>query len=105
MTLSDTHECIIFTARAHALQVTGVITDKAGKARWVVQGTWDEKLEGAKVLQTIENKGKTVYETGPTKLLWQRRPITYVCGRLSARHQGCRRSQNNLHMRCSIMYY
>ena len=56
-----------------------MITDKAGKARWVVQGTWDEKLEGAKVLQTIENKGKTVYETGPTKLLWQRRPITYVC--------------------------
>jgi hypothetical protein len=54
------------------LQVTGVITDAGGKARWVLQGSWDEKIEGAKVLNTIEQKGKTVYETGPTKVLWQR---------------------------------
>ena len=53
-----------------------MITDKAGKARWVVQGMWDERLEGAKVLKTVEQKGKTVYETGPTKILWQRRYIT-----------------------------
>ena len=59
-------------------KVTGVITDAKGQARWVVQGMWDERMEAAKVLQTIEKKGKVVYETGPTKVLWQRRAITYV---------------------------
>jgi len=55
-------------------KVTGVVTDSTGAARWVLQGTWDDKIEGAKVLNTIETgKGKTVYETGATKILWQRR--------------------------------
>ena len=54
-------------------QLTGVVSDKSGKARYVIQGTWDEKLEGAKVLKTEEQKGKTVYETGPTTLLWKRK--------------------------------
>lgn len=57
-------------------QVTGVVTDKAGKARHVLQGTWDERIEGAKVLNTVEQRGKTVYETGPTKVMWQRQHIT-----------------------------
>ncbi len=54
--------------------MTGVVTDSSGEARYVMQGTWDDRIEGAKVLNTIEtSKGKTVYETGPTKMLWQRR--------------------------------
>jgi len=63
-----------YFSRETPRKVTGVITDASGAARWVLQGTWDDKLEGAKVLNTIEtNKGKTVYETGETKVLWQRR--------------------------------
>jgi len=56
------------------IQVTGVIQDSAGHVRYVLSGTWDEKLEGAPVLNTIESsKGKVMYETGETKVLWQRR--------------------------------
>ena len=51
-----------------------MITDAAGKARWIVQGTWDEKMEGAKVLKTVESsKGKVIYETGEPIVMWQRR--------------------------------
>jgi len=56
------------------VQVTGVIQDSAGHVRYVLSGTWDDKLEGAPVLNTIESsKGKVMYETGETKVLWQRR--------------------------------
>ena len=56
------------------MQVTGIITDSSGVARWVLQGTWDDKIEGAKVINTVEtNKGKVVYETGPQRVMWQRR--------------------------------
>jgi len=55
-------------------QVTGVIQDSAGQVQYVLSGTWDDKLEGAPVLNTIESsKGKVMYETGETKVLWQRR--------------------------------
>lgn len=54
-------------------KVAGIITDSASKARWVVQGTWDDKLEGSPVLKSDESKGKLVYETGDKQLLWQRR--------------------------------
>ena len=41
--------------------------------KWVIQGTWDEMIEGSKVLSVSENsRGKTVYETGPTVLMWKR---------------------------------
>ena len=57
-----------------SVQVTGVIQDSAGNVRYVLSGTWDDKIEGAPVLNTIESsKGKVMYETGETKVLWQRR--------------------------------
>lgn len=56
-----------------------MITDSTGKARYVLSGTWDDKLEGARVLNTVEtSKGKIIYETGETKVLWQRRYPPYV---------------------------
>jgi hypothetical protein len=55
-----------------------VITEASGKARWVVQGTWDERIEGSPVLKAEETKGKLVYETGDKQLLWQRRYPPYV---------------------------
>lgn len=56
------------------IQVTGVITDSHDKAMYVLSGTWDDRLEGARVLNTVKTgKGNVVYETGETKVLWQRR--------------------------------
>ena len=69
-----------------AYQVSGVITDTNSKARWIVQGTWDEKMEGAKVLNTVEkSSGKLIYETGEPKMMWQRRYPLYVSCMLASR--------------------
>jgi hypothetical protein len=55
-------------------KVTGMIEDSAGHVKYVLSGTWDDKIEGARVLRTVESsKGKVMYETGETKVLWQRR--------------------------------
>jgi hypothetical protein len=56
------------------VQVTGVIKDASGTVKYVLSGAWDEKMEGSRVLKVSEtNKGKVVYETGDSKVLWQRR--------------------------------
>ncbi|ELT99009.1 hypothetical protein CAPTEDRAFT_179200 [Capitella teleta] len=63
-----------YFARETPRKVTGVITDASGQARWVLQGTWDERVEAAKVIKTVESgKGKIVYETAEAKVMWQRR--------------------------------
>jgi hypothetical protein len=54
-------------------KVTGVISDSTGRVRWLVQGTWDEKMEGAPVIFTENVDGNVVHRTGEKKLLWQRR--------------------------------
>ncbi|XP_071946282.1 oxysterol-binding protein 1-like isoform X1 [Antedon mediterranea] len=59
-------------------KVTGVVTDIHGTAKYVLSGTWDKKMECAQVLNiTIDksSKDKPVYQTGPSKLLWTRRPL------------------------------
>ncbi|XP_064612386.1 LOW QUALITY PROTEIN: oxysterol-binding protein 1-like [Liolophura sinensis] len=55
-------------------KVTGVVTDKYGNPQWVLTGTWDDHMEGARILHVQESKGKPVFETGPHKLLWKRKP-------------------------------
>ena len=51
-----------------------MITDSSGVVRYVLSGTWDGKIEGAHVLNGDDaSAGKVDYETGPSKLLWQRR--------------------------------
>jgi hypothetical protein len=55
-------------------KVSGVITDASGIVRYVLSGTWDSKIEGAKVLNGDEvAKSKVEYVTGESKVLWQRR--------------------------------
>uniref|UniRef100_A0A8C9XC87 Oxysterol-binding protein n=1 Tax=Sander lucioperca TaxID=283035 RepID=A0A8C9XC87_SANLU len=50
-------------------KVTGVVTDKDGKAHYVLSGTWDEKMEFSRVMQSskgengTEGKQRTVYQT------------------------------------------
>ncbi|XP_078523185.1 oxysterol-binding protein 2-like isoform X2 [Lissotriton helveticus] len=62
-------------------KVSGVVTDAKGKAHYVLSGTWDEKMEFAKIVEstktiaTSEDKQKTVYETVPSTLIWKKYPL------------------------------
>uniref|UniRef100_A0A3P9QDH5 Oxysterol-binding protein n=1 Tax=Poecilia reticulata TaxID=8081 RepID=A0A3P9QDH5_POERE len=58
-------------------KVTGVVADGEGQAHYILSGTWDEKMESAKIIQSSEGSGsegkqKTVYQTLPPKLLWKK---------------------------------
>ncbi|XP_074700280.1 oxysterol-binding protein 2 isoform X1 [Strix aluco] len=62
-------------------KVTGVVSDAAGKAHYVMSGTWDEKMECSKIVQSshgstsTEGKQKTVYQTLSPKVLWKKYPL------------------------------
>lgn len=62
-----------YFSRDKPRRVTGVITNKDGVRRYVLRGFWDDQIEGAKVINTNVLKGKTIYETGPHKLIWKRK--------------------------------
>jgi len=52
-------------------KVTGTITSAEGKVEWVLNGTWDNKIEGSKVIGEATVKGKSSLEIGASKLLWK----------------------------------
>lgn len=54
-------------------KVTGVITNKQEKAKWVITGTWDTQIEVAQVLHVDESSKRPVFATGPKKVIWKRR--------------------------------
>lgn len=62
-------------------KVTGVVTDKDGKAHYVLSGTWDEKIEFSRVMQSskgengTEGKQRTVYQTLKAKEIWKKNPL------------------------------
>lgn len=62
-------------------QVTGVVADSGGQAHYILSGTWDEKMESAKIVQSSrggsgsEGKQKMVYQTLSPKLLWKKYPL------------------------------
>jgi len=62
-------------------KVTGIVTDKTGNVRWVIQGTWDDHIECAKVVgQSGKNPNeKTVFETLPPKTIWKKNPPLPGC--------------------------
>jgi len=53
-------------------KVTGTITGAEGKVEWVLNGTWDTKIEGSKVIGEATVKGKSSLEIGASKLLWKK---------------------------------
>ncbi|XP_055861522.1 oxysterol-binding protein 1-like isoform X2 [Biomphalaria glabrata] len=64
-----------YFSRENPRKVTGVVTDVQGNAKWVLTGTWDQKMEAAQIIHAEEsNKGKPVFETGPHKTMWKVRP-------------------------------
>ncbi|XP_066574630.1 oxysterol-binding protein 1 isoform X5 [Amia ocellicauda] len=70
-----------YFSRDVARKVTGVVMDAAGKAHFVLSGTWDEKMEFSRVMQSsrgengTEGKHKTVYQTLRARELWRRHPL------------------------------
>ncbi|XP_068166532.1 oxysterol-binding protein 2 isoform X2 [Antennarius striatus] len=62
-------------------KVTGVVADNGGQAHYILSGTWDDKIESAKIVQSSrggggsEGKQKTVYQTLSPKLLWKKYPL------------------------------
>ncbi|XP_028269636.1 oxysterol-binding protein 2 isoform X1 [Parambassis ranga] len=62
-------------------KVTGVVADSGGQANYILSGTWDDKMEYAKIIQSSrggsgsEGKQKTVYQTLSPKLLWKKYPL------------------------------
>ncbi|UJR15925.1 hypothetical protein I4U23_002845 [Adineta vaga] len=61
-------------------KVTGVITDSNSQARWVLSGTWTEKIEGGPVESPSHRHAHSHHmETHNMKVLWQRRmPPAYL---------------------------
>jgi len=55
-------------------KVTGTINSKDDKVEYVLNGTWDAKLEGSKVIGEAIVKGKSSLEIGTSKVLWKRVP-------------------------------
>uniref|UniRef100_A0A672NT51 Oxysterol-binding protein n=1 Tax=Sinocyclocheilus grahami TaxID=75366 RepID=A0A672NT51_SINGR len=62
-------------------KVTGVVKDSDGQPHYILSGTWDDKMESAKIVQSSrgssssEGKQKTVYQTLTPKLLWKKYPL------------------------------
>ncbi|RNA08157.1 oxysterol-binding 1 isoform X4 [Brachionus plicatilis] len=60
-------------------KVTGIITDSNNVARYVLNGTWTEQIEGAPVLNPQVVTQQTQLNTGKSKILWKRRiPPAYL---------------------------
>ncbi|KAK1140173.1 oxysterol-binding protein 1-like [Acipenser oxyrinchus oxyrinchus] len=70
-----------YFSRDVARKVTGVVTDSSGKAHFILSGTWDEKMDYSRVMQStrgengVEGRQKTVYQTLRAKDLWRRNPL------------------------------
>ena len=60
-------------------KVTGIITDANNVARYVLNGTWTERMEGAPVLNPQVLTEQTLLNTGKTVVLWERRYPPYDC--------------------------
>lgn len=55
-------------------KVTGTIMSKDQKVEWVLNGTWDAKMECSKVIGEAIVKGKSSLEIGTSKVLWKKNP-------------------------------
>ncbi|XP_010875809.2 oxysterol-binding protein 2 [Esox lucius] len=62
-------------------KVTGVVADSEGTAHYILSGTWDDKMESSKIVESSrgcggsEGKQKTVYQTLQPKVLWKKYPL------------------------------
>ncbi|XP_012279948.1 oxysterol-binding protein 1 isoform X2 [Orussus abietinus] len=62
-----------YFSRDSQRKVRGVVMNSNNEVKWVVQGTWDSKMEIAPVISTSGTPDNPVYKTGPYILAWKRR--------------------------------
>ena len=62
-----------YFSREPPRKVTGIITDANNVARYVLNGTWTEQIEGAPVLNPQVVTEQTQLNTGASKILWKRK--------------------------------
>lgn len=62
-----------YFSREPPRKVTGIITDSNNVARYVLNGTWTEQIEGAPVLNPQVVTEQTQLNTGTSKILWRRK--------------------------------
>ncbi|XP_053983794.1 oxysterol-binding protein 1 isoform X2 [Hylaeus volcanicus] len=62
-----------YFSRDSQRKVKGVVMNSNNEVKWVVQGTWDTKIEIAPVISTSGTLDNQVYKTGPYILAWKRR--------------------------------
>ena len=62
-----------YFSREPPRKVTGIITDSNNVARYVLNGTWTEQIEGAPVLNPQVVTEQTQLNTGTSKILWKRK--------------------------------
>jgi hypothetical protein len=62
-----------YFSREPPRKVTGIITDSNNMARYVLNGTWSDKIEGAPVLNPQVVTEQTQLNTGASKVLWIRK--------------------------------
>jgi len=63
------------------IQVTGIVRDSSTAERYLLTGTWDDRLEAVKVLDISASSQdqNVVYNTSSPMVLWQRQYPPYVC--------------------------
>lgn len=54
-------------------KVKGVISDRDGQAKYVINGNWDSKVEYAAVIDVSGSPDNPVYKTGNYTTIWSRR--------------------------------
>ncbi|XP_016906592.1 oxysterol-binding protein 1 isoform X3 [Apis cerana] len=62
-----------YFSRDSQRKVKGIVMNSDNEVKWVVQGTWDSKIEIAPVISTSGTLDNPVYKTGPYILAWKRR--------------------------------
>jgi hypothetical protein len=63
---------IIFNVILHFFQVKGYVLDKDDEIKWVVNGTWDNKVEIAPVTKFEGPIESPTCQTGSYIMAWQR---------------------------------
>lgn len=54
-------------------KVKGVIMDREGQAKYVLNGNWDTKIEFAAVTSVSGSTDSPIYKTGNYSTIWERR--------------------------------
>lgn len=60
-------------------RVKGAVMDQNDAVKWIISGTWDDKVEIAPVTGNTGTQENPVYQTGPSTIAWKRRPQPPDC--------------------------